>query len=222
MVAHGETEGIVLARRGTVRYRVQCGDKTIAQGTMRVLRDAGVARLPAKPAYNVLDANGMEYRVVYSNLLPTIAFRWRNAKGDAVLHVTSEASEAQTIAAPGGSATLASGRLVEGRYDWWFQAADGSAHKSPTSYLRIVYQNAAPKASIRKPPVDAPVDGIVEVAGVALNGWVTSVGETPLAVDQEQRFFGRVTRSDDEDAIAIRLTHVDHGVHYYLRRGQAR
>ena len=113
--------------------------------------------------------------------------------------------------------TLQSGEVGEGKYRWWIEAEGGP--RSPETKLAVDFDNAAPAAYIRLPADRASWEGgTVHLAGAAIVGATASVGGTPLTFDDHQRFESDLPRPSGETGIAVRISHPEHGVHYYLRR----
>ncbi len=220
--AHGE--GVVGLRLGggSHRYRLRCGDgKVAAEGKLRIVRDAGRAPLPRTPPSTLLDVDGRRYVVLYQNLLPEIVVRWRDAPEASryVLHVESGTKERSfPVNAP--RTTLRSGILPEGKYTLRFEAA-GQA--SPSTPLRIVFDNAATVASLRSPSDGSFAPGdTVQVRGVALRGWSVSVEGVPLPLDEQSRFQAHVQVAPERLGLAVRMAHPTRGVQYYVRRARVR
>jgi hypothetical protein len=55
------------------------------------------------------------------------------------------------------------------------------------------------------------------VRGAVLPGWSAAVEEVAIPIDKQRRFAAKVGLPDGK-ALAIRLSHPQRGVHYYLRR----
>lgn len=213
----GEGGAIVPLAPGRARYAIQCGNRSSPGGTIQVRRDDGTHRLQSVAPRNVVDADGRTYDVLYQNALPILTVRWREAGagGPFALHVLSGGRD-RTFAAPGGRAELGSGEVGEGTHRVFFTAG---ARRSPETTVRIRFDNAAPAASLREPSSSAPLSGSrAHVAGVVLAGFSVRAGGVELPIDPQQRFSGEVAIPADLDALAVRISHPRHGVHYYLRR----
>ncbi len=117
-------------------------------------------------------------------------------------------------------ATLKSGSVGEGTHTLKFETADGKS--SPETTLVVKFDNAAPAASLREPADGsfAPTD-TVKVAGLVSEGWTVSIGGTPVALDEQQRFSTSATPAPGENAIVLRLSHPQRGVVYYVRHAGA-
>jgi hypothetical protein len=55
------------------------------------------------------------------------------------------------------------------------------------------------------------------VHGAVLPGWSAAVEEIAIPIDKQRRFTAKVGAPSGR-ALAIRLSHPQRGVHYYLRR----
>jgi hypothetical protein len=112
---------------------------------------------------------------------------------------------------------FAAGALPEGRHELSFDAA-AAGHSRPTT-ITLRFDNAAPTASLRLPPVAgfAPSDR-VEVAGIALPGAQVSVLGKRLPLDPQGRFSGEVPVAVGSTALAVRIQHPRTGTRYYVRR----
>ena len=207
---------------GTWQYRVRCshggtdGEK-VAAGRVTVERDDGRRPLPAKPAKNVIDADGRNYRVVYQTLIPVMEFQWHGASGSSfTLHIAGKGGRPQVMTSSTPSVTVPGSKLNDGDYTYWFEKADGS-QRTKDSTLTIEFDNAAPSGYIEAPMDGQPWAASIGVRGIALPGWTANVDGVDLPVDNQGRFAGTVP-APHANAIAIRLANAQRGVHYYLRR----
>ena len=218
--AEGRDQALFTVGSGSWSYRYQCERQELHRGTLTVRRDAGTQRLPRVAPTNVIEADGRRYTVLYQNRLPSLTFSWPDAPPAPgyTLHVESK-GRTRRYPVAGPRLRLASGGLGEGTYQWWFEASEGKSSRRTTVTVR--FDNAAVTAQ-----VEAPRDGVritpgdeIEVAGVAIEGSSVAVGASPLEVDEQGRFRGKVTPpAPNERSIAIRLAHPKSGVHYYVRR----
>jgi hypothetical protein len=112
---------------------------------------------------------------------------------------------------------FAAGALPEGRHELSFEAA--GAGRSRPSTITLRFDNAAPTASLRLPPVAgfSPSDH-VEVAGIALPGAQVSVLGKRLPLDPQGRFAGDVPVPQGVSALPVRIHHPRTGTRYYVRR----
>jgi hypothetical protein len=184
-----------------------------------VRRDSGRQRLPRRPSRNVVDTDGRRYTLLYQNILPIVAVRWRDAPsaGRFVLHVGDD-----TYNASSANHTLESGQVSEGTHRVFFEAPGASPSRSPVTTLNIRYDNATTAAYIRAPDPGSAVSGTVTVSGTCVRGCTVSASGQNLPLDSAHRFSGEVTVPTDLDALAIRITHPRTGIHYYLRRAGGR
>jgi hypothetical protein len=209
----GGASALFFAPVGTTRYRVRCdGSGEIEQGLVRVAGDTGAAPVVRTPPLNMIETDGRKYSVTYQNRLPAIVVTWGEAHDASTLHVLSGGSE-KTFDGR-GSHHLPSGTLAEGTHTLWITSGSRS---SPKTTLKIGFDNAAPTAQITSPAPRAEWDDQVTVAGVTVEGWSVAVDGQPADRDASGRFRTTVAASG-KNAIAIRLAHPQHGVHYYLRR----
>jgi hypothetical protein len=129
----------------------------------------------------------------------------------------AQGGKVQSFAAEASSYAISGTKLSEGTYSVWFEK-EGA--RSKTSTLIIDFDNTAPAVYIDKPDdgdawgaEGAPID----VRGAVLPGWAVSIDGVSLPVDKQRRFHASVP-APAGDALAIRLSHPQRGVHYYLRR----
>jgi len=205
---------------GSQHYRLSCDQepKPFAEGTITILADAGTRRLATAAPVNRIDSDGRRYTILYQNLLPKVAVRWPNppSAGPFVLNVSSQSRGNKSYTASAPTYSLPAGALGEGSYELWFQARGETSRR--TSVV-VQFDNAAPTASITSPAERGFAPGaLVSVSGMALPGWSVSVSGRELPQDAQQRFSGEVAAPSDLGALAIRFSHPQRGVHYYLRR----
>jgi ferric-dicitrate binding protein FerR (iron transport regulator) len=224
--ANGTGSANVSLPAGRYAYALRCVaaegtlGPSVADGTVRVMRDPGRTLLARVPPATVVDTDGRRYTILYQTLLPEITVRWPNgpATGPYRLEVGS-GSRARTFAPTGLRHQFESGVLGEGVHPMTYIAG---GTRSPTTTLAIGFDNAAPTASVRSPDDGSFAPGqTVRVAGIALAGWSVAVDGTPLPLDPQQRFEAQVQVPPTQDGIAIRLSHPSRGVHYYVRHGSS-
>jgi hypothetical protein len=204
---------------GAQRYRVRCdGDeKPFAEGNVSVLQDAGSRRLSLTAPVNRIDTDGRRYTILYQSLLPKVSVRWPNPPGSGpfTLGLSSQGRQ-KTFSSSSASYSLPPGALSEGSHELWFEA---HGERSRRTSVVVQFDNAAPTASISSPAERGFAPGAtVSVSGMALPGWTVSAGGHELAQDSQQRFSGEVAAPAAVGALAIRFSHPQRGVHYYLRR----
>jgi hypothetical protein len=235
-VKHGRTRtrlagaGWVVASlgAGVHSYQVRClegpaqtpAKKASAAGTLRIVRDAGAARIKVTAPKNVVDADGRTWRILYQNKKPEVKFRWPRAPanpGATTLVIEDSRGRERRVAAKGAVATLRSGEIGEGSWRFWFVAEGGQ--RSAKTRLTLSFDNAAPVAQLTE-PAGAPAwsADTVLVAGIATEGSQVSVDGVALPLDATLRFSSRVAVVAGRRAVAVRIAQGDRNVHYYVRR----
>ncbi len=199
---------------GRFRYTFRCASGQAPGGTITVRRDDGSLRLESVPPRNLFDADGRRYDVLYQNALPIVTFRWAGAGAGPFQVEVVSGGRTRILPSPSSSHVFDSGSLRDGEHRLTFLAG---GRRSPTTIVRVRFDNAAPTAHIREPR-GAVARGTVHVSGMAIEGATVSVAGTPLTLDGDHRFDGDVSAPGDLDALAIRFAHPRSGVHYYLRR----
>ena len=107
--------------------------------------------------------------------------------------------------------------LSEGVYDYWFDRDGVKQDKMNT--LKIDFDQTAPQVYIESPPNGKPWNGEVDVRGAVLPGWSAAVDSLSIEIDKQRRFAAKVPPPPGA-ALAIRLSHPQRGIHYYLRRAK--
>jgi hypothetical protein len=132
------------------------------------------------------------------------------------LGLSSQGKGQKTFSSASASYALPAGTLGEGSHEVWFEA---HGERSRKTSVVVQFDNAAPTASISSPAERGFAPGAsVSVSGMALPGWTVSAGGHELPQDSQQRFSGDVPGPVGVAALAIRFSHPQRGVHYYLRR----
>jgi hypothetical protein len=85
------------------------------------------------------------------------------------------------------------------------------------STLIIDFDQTAPQVYIESPNNAQPWNGDIDVRGAVLPGWSAAVDEIAIPIDRQRRFAAKVGIPSGQ-ALAIRLSHPQRGIHYYLRR----
>lgn len=199
---------------GRFRYSFRCASGQAPGGTITVRRDDGSLRLESVPPRNLFDADGRRYDVLYQNALPIVTFRWAGAGAGPYQVEAVSGGRTRILPSPSSSHVFDSGSLRDGEHRLTFLAG---GRRSPTTIVRVRFDNAAPTAHIREPR-GVVARGVVHVSGMAIEGATVSVAGTPLTLDGDHRFEGDASAPSDLDALAIRFSHPRSGVHYYLRR----
>jgi hypothetical protein len=219
-VSGGKDQANLMVTAGSWAYRLRCttasGDSAaVGSGRIYVLRDSGRRALPRQAATNDIDADGRNYRVDYQSVIPTIAVRIKGEGGPFTLHMATEGKD-ETFTGPGPKIKVPGSKLKEGTYTYWI---DRNGVKDPkVSTLRIGFDNTAPQVYIEKPVNGAVWDAEIDVRGAVLPGWTAAVDAVSIPIDKQRRFAAKVPKPSG-NALAIKLSHPQRGVHYYLRRG---
>lgn len=216
-------EGVALSvPPGRHRYEVRCeGERRAARsGQVTVLADAATRSIAVKPPSSALVADGRKYTVLYQNRLPVVSLSWANPPLTTALRLVHEfGGKSETLSLAQPRREFASGELTEGHHVFHFE---GGGQVSRKTTVDIVFDNAAPRASLSLPPVlDAKPGQAVAVTGTALPGSQVWIEGERAPLDAGGRFSANVTLPRDRHALVIRLAQPGRGTHYYLRRGQS-
>jgi hypothetical protein len=212
---------------GKNRYFLICSEKAgaktriAAKGTIFVHRSQADYKLPRSAPHSFVEVDGRTYKIIFQHLLPTVILSWRNAPeaSSYKVHLISNGNKRKTRKTAGPSFTFASGQLEEGLHKVKFEAMEAVPRFSRTTQIDIKFNNVSPKAVVTSPEEGGFGSGdLVEVKGMALVGWSATVLGGDVEMDKHFRFSGKVRYTGEYAAIAVRLTHPQHGVHYYLRR----
>lgn len=221
-VSAGRGAANVMIRAGSFNYRLRCeggGNDGASRGSGRVVvvRDAGQRPLPAAPPPFQFDVDGRTYRVGYQGSIPAMKVGWKGAVGTGFTVHVARGGKAQVFTAAQPEVAIAGNQWSEGTYSVWFEKG---AMRSKVSTLIIDFDNTAPALYI-----DEPDDGDswgaagspIEVKGAVLPGWTSSIEGVALPLDKQRRFRASVP-APSAGALAVRLSHPQRGIHYYLRR----
>jgi hypothetical protein len=187
-----------------------------------VLHDNGRRALPVKQNKNTIDADGRTWSIGYQSLIPTIEVRYKGGTGSAFkLHLATGGAE-EIYESTTTTIEVDGKKLKEGTYTFFIEH-DGQK-QDKVSTLKITFDQTAAQVYIES-PIDGQAFGAdVDVAGAALAGWTAKVDtvEIPIIDTSTRRFKAKVPPpSGGAQALAIRLSHPQRGVHFYLRRGGA-
>lgn len=212
---------IFAAKPGVTRYRVRCENqpkKIAVQGTVRVVRDAAVRRVPLRPPTNGVDLDGRRYTVLYQNRLPSVIARYSKVPSGARSRVVVQSGERmRTYEGEGNSVKIVSGQLEDGEHEMFLETLDGKI-RSPKTTLRIAFDNAAPTASFdQRGMLERDASGRALVSGVVPQGARVSLEGQALTVDPSGRFSGEAV-VDSGGAVSLRVEHPHAGLHYYVRQ----
>jgi len=218
-VSSGHDFANVLVTGGSWAYRLRCttnGDEggAAASGRVTLVRDDGRRPLPSGPGVNDIDADGRNYRISYQSAIPSVVVHVKNPGRTHKLHVAAAGKE-QTFESGAASITVPGTQLHEGTYTYWIDR-DG-VKQDKVSTLTIDFDQTAPQVYIESPINNQPWSADIDVRGAVLPGWSAAVEAIAIPVDKQRRFAAKVGIPGGT-ALAIRLSHPQRGVHYYLRR----
>ena len=218
-VSAGKDFANVLVPGGGWSYRLRCTSNgsegsAVASGRISAVRDDGRRPLPKNQGVNDIDADGRNYRISYQSAIPSVAVHVRNPGASHKLHLASGGKE-QTFESSTATITVPGARLHEGTYSYWVDR-DG-AKQDKVSSLTIDFDQTAPQVYIESPSNGQAWSGDIDVRGAVLPGWSAAVEAIAIPVDNQRRFSAKVG-APGGNALAIRLSHPQRGVHYYLRR----
>jgi hypothetical protein len=217
-VSAGEGAANLMVSSGSYHYRVRCeergGDgRPVASGRLYVVRDSGRRPLPAAPPPFQLDADGRTYRVGYQAAIPTMKVVWKGGSGDSFTLRLARDGKDQSFSSSEPSYSIPGSKLSEGVYMLWFEKSGG---RSKVSTLIIDFDNTAPAVYIDEPDDGEAWAAEVTIKGAVLPGWTVGIDGVALPLDKQRRF--RATVPAPPSTLAIRVSHPQRGVHYYLRR----
>lgn len=220
-VSGGKEAANVSIASGSWHYRLRCttnGNEgaAVASGRIAVTRDDGRRALPKQPPQNPIDADGRTWTVSYQSVIPTLVISFRGTGSKFRLHLAQGGND-QTFDSSKPSVTVPGSKLKEGTYTYWFDS-DG-VKQDKISTLKIDFDQTAPQVYIESPANGRPWTGDLDVRGAVLPGWAAAVDGITIPIDGQRRFSAKVGQPAGT-ALAIRLSHPQRGVHYYLRRAK--
>jgi len=204
---------------GAWHYRLRCTSQgvegpAVASGQIACLRDEGRRPLPRAQGVNDIDDDGRTYRISYQSAIPTIAVHVRDPGAAHRLHLASSGTE-QLFASDMPTIIIPGNRLREGTYTYWVER-DGQKRERPSTLI-IDFDQTAPQVYIESPGTAEPWKSEIDVRGAVLPGWSAAIENIAVPIDPQRRFSAKVGTPSGR-ALAIRLSHPQRGVHYYLRR----
>lgn len=218
-ISSGKENANLMVEGGSWAYRLRCTSggsegNAVASGRIAVKRDAGSRKLPPPQKPIPIDADGRTWRVSYQSVVPSLIIGMKGT-GSAFKLTLAQGGKAETFEASKGSVTVKGDSLKEGTYTYWFVVDGVKQPKSST--LIIDFDQTAPQVYIESPGNGKPWTTPIEVKGAVMLGWSAAVEGITLPLDKQRRFKAAVDAPPGQ-ALAIRLSHPDRGVHYYLRR----
>ncbi len=220
-VSAGKDAANLRVEQGAWSYRLRCSSGrgeggAVAAGRIAVLRDSGTRALPKARPPNDIDADGRTWRVSYQSAIPDLRVHARGVAAPFRLHL-ARGGKAEVIEAAAPVVTVRGATLREGTYTYWVDV-DG-ARQGKVSTLIINFDQTAAQVYIESPQNGAPWSGDLDVRGAVLPGWTASIDAVAIPIDRQRRFAARVGPPAG-NALAIKLSHPERGVHYYLRRAR--
>jgi hypothetical protein len=189
--------------------------------SLRVMRSDGTRRPVTTPARNEVDLDGRHYTLMYQNIRPILDVRWPDAPQAAsyTLQVRRPDGAVKSLRAKHPRATIEPGLLADGVHALQFTTSGSRPSSSKETKVSLVFDNAAPTASLRLPPPSGFAPGATTtVTGVALPGSKASIGERAIPLDKGGRFSVDIPLSPGQRTLAVRFKHEVHGIRYYIRR----
>ena len=216
-ISGGKESANIIAEAGAWSYRLVCaGGGQGGSGRIIVRKDAGTRPLPKDAPVNPIDADGRTYRISYQSLIPNVKVKAAGT-GKFKLHLATGGS-AETFDSDKPTFTIEGKKLKEATYTYWVER-DGVTQGKPSTLI-INFDQTAPQVYIESPSNGKPFAAEVDVKGAVLPGWTAKVLDVEIPIDtRSRRFSAKVPPPSGAQALAIRLSHPQRGVHYYLRRG---
>ncbi|MEJ7599051.1 MAG: hypothetical protein WKG01_14175 [Kofleriaceae bacterium] len=220
-ISAGKEAANLLVAKGSWHYRLRCTTtgkegNSVTGGRIVITRDEGRRALPKVPPSNPIDADGRTWTVSYQSMIPNLVVSFKGPPGGNLfrLHL-AQGGRDQTFDSTRPSVSIPGTKLQEGTYAYWFDR-DGERQEK-ISTLKINFDQTAPQVYIESPANARPWSGDLDVRGAVLPGWTAAVDGITIPIDAQRRFAAKVG-APAGNALAIRLSHPQRGVHYYLRR----
>ena len=214
----------VLVGAGLRNYRVQClgeSDRRPLTSSLRVMRSDGTRRPPTTPARDEVDLDGRQYTLMYQNLRPVLEVRWPDAPQATsyTLHLRRPDGVVKSLRAKQARTTVEPSLLGDGVHALQFTTSGAKPVSSKETKVNLVFDNAAPTASLRQPAPSGFAPGsATTVAGVAVAGSSASIGAQAIPIDKQGRFSAEIPLAPGQHALAVRFRHNEYGTRYYIRR----
>ena len=213
----GKDGANLMVQPGSWAYRLRCGDGgAVASGRISVSRDDGSRKLPKIAPEDPIDADGRNYTLSYQSQIPTLVVKFPGTGSTFKLHIASGGKE-EVFEGTSPIIKVLGTKLHEGTYTYWFDH-DGEK-QARVSSLKIDFDNTAPQVYVESPPNGQPFSDNIKVGGAVLPNWTAAVEAVSVPIDASRRFHVSVGVPSG-NALAIRLSHPQRGVHYYLRRAK--
>jgi len=218
-ITGGKDSANIIADVGSWYFRLVCSNgSTGGSGHLTVRRDTGTRPLPKDPPVNPIDADGRNYRISYQSLIPTVKIKVPSGGSSYKLHLATGGAE-ETFDSSKPEFKIDGKKLKEATYTYWVDKDGTKIDKVST--LIINFDQTAPQVYIESPANGKPFGTEIDVRGAVLAGWTAKVEGVEIPIDKTtRRFAAKVPPPTGALALAIRLSHPQRGVHYYLRRGK--
>jgi hypothetical protein len=218
-VSSGHDVANVMLSAGTVWYHLRCtvggvDGPVVVSGRVTTVQDDGRRPLPKIQSINDIDADGRNYGISYQSTIPNLAVHVRNPGAVHKLHLALGGKE-QTYESSTPRIVVPGKELREGKYIFWIDR-DG-VRQDKSSNLTIAFEQTAPQVYLESPINGQPWSGGIDVRGAVLPDWKAEVDGIAIPIDSQRRFAAKVD-TPRGNALAIKLSHPQRGVHYYLRR----
>ncbi|HTL38304.1 MAG TPA: hypothetical protein VL326_34475 [Kofleriaceae bacterium] len=217
-ITGGKESANIIADVGGWYYRLVCANgSTAGSGHITVRRDAGTRPLPKQPPVNPIDPDGRNYTITYQSVIPNLKIKAPAGGSSYKVHFATGGVD-QVFDSTKPDISVEGKQLKEATYSFYIEK-DGQKVGKPTT-VTINFDQQAPQVYIESPANGKPFGTEVDVRGAVLPGWTAKVLDVEVPIDARTRRFGaKVPPPTGALALAIRLSHPQRGVHYYLRRG---
>ncbi|MEO8706678.1 MAG: hypothetical protein ABI867_42020 [Kofleriaceae bacterium] len=221
-VSGGKESANHALKAGGWYYRLRCTaganeGGAVASGRISVVGDAGSRPLPPPPARNPFSPDGRPWTFSYQSQIPDLAVTFPGSGSSFRLHLARGGKDL-TFESSGPALRVAGSALSEGAYTYWFDRDD--VKQDTVNTLKIDFDQTTPQVYIVLPVSGKPWEGDVDVKGAVLPGWAAAVEGVAVPIDARTRRFNAKVGAPQGKALAIRLSHPQRGVHYYLRRAK--
>jgi hypothetical protein len=221
-VSGGKESANHLVKPGSWNYRLRCTSgagegNAVERGRVTVVADGGTRALPKAPGTSPFDVDGRLWTISYQSVLPDLAVKFPGTGSSFRLHLARAGKEI-TFDSKSNSLHIPGSALSEGAYTYFFDR-DG-VKQDKVNTLKIDFDQTAAQVYIESPQNGKPWGaGDIDVRGAVVPGWSAAVEGNPIAIDKQRRFIAKAGVPSG-NALAIKLSHPQRGIHYYLRRAK--
>ena len=219
-VSAGKDSANHMVRSGGWAYRLRCTKggaegNAVASGYVAVTPYSGTRALPKATAVNSFEADGRAWDFSYQSVIPDLAVKFPGGGGSYRLHLARGGKEI-TFDSSTGALRVPGSALSEGKYNYWFDRDGVKQDKQNT--ISITFEQMSPQVYIELPVNAKPWPaGDIHVKGAVLPNWTAAVDGITIPIDRARRFDVNAQPPSGQ-ALAIRLSHPQRGIHYYTRR----